>query len=227
MSSRLRAGRGHILQIGKRLGTTASVLTAGVAMGGLLCACSGGAASSGGGAPASTAASPSNVLTVSAAACGTGWAHPAAGTQTLYIRNTSRGVIEVQLIDPESGAVYAQLEGVGAGTTRSMPVDVGFRPVLVQLLGNQLRRTDRPRHPDPGPGSRRRRDPAADAGTAQHGDRPGPCLRGQWPDYPGPADRCADRRYPGRQPYVCPDDVADRSPDVGAPWQRLRDVRRL
>ena len=125
MSSRLRAGRGHVLQVGKRRGATAGVLAAGVAIGGLLSACSGGAASSGGAAPASTAAPPSNVITVSATACGTGWAHPAAGTQTLYIRNTSRGVIEVQLIDPENGAVYAQLEGVGAGTTRSMPVDVG------------------------------------------------------------------------------------------------------
>jgi iron uptake system EfeUOB component EfeO/EfeM len=34
-------------------------------------------------------------------------------------------VVEVQLINPSNGAVYAQVEGIGPDTTRSMPVDLG------------------------------------------------------------------------------------------------------
>ena len=66
-----------------------------------------------------------NVISVSAAACGTGWRHPVAGVQTLQIHNTSTGTVEVQLEDPVNGAVYAQVEGIGPGTTRSMPVNLG------------------------------------------------------------------------------------------------------
>lgn len=65
------------------------------------------------------------MINVSAAACGTGWRHPAAGTQILQIHNAATGVVEVQLVDSANGAVYAQIEGMGPGTTRSMPVDVG------------------------------------------------------------------------------------------------------
>jgi iron uptake system component EfeO len=68
------------------------------------------------------------VINVSASACGTGWRHPTAGAQILQIHNASTystDVVEVQLIDPATGAVYAQVEGIGPGTTRSMPVNVG------------------------------------------------------------------------------------------------------
>ena len=84
----------------------------------LLSACSGSRS------PGSISSAP-RAITVSATACGTGWLHPAAGTQILQIHNTSHSVLEVQLVDPETGAVYAQIEGVAPGTVRSMPVDVG------------------------------------------------------------------------------------------------------
>ena len=45
--------------------------------------------------------------------------------QTLQILNVSAAVVEVQLINAVSGAIYAQVEGIGPGTTRSMPVDIG------------------------------------------------------------------------------------------------------
>ena len=65
------------------------------------------------------------MINVSASACGTGWRHPAAGVQTLQIHNASTTTVEVQLVDPANGAIYAQVEGIGPGTTRSMPVNVG------------------------------------------------------------------------------------------------------
>jgi len=64
------------------------------------------------------------VINVSASACGTGWRHPTAGVQTLEIHNASSTVVEVQLIDPVDGAEYTQVEAIGPGTTRSMPVNV-------------------------------------------------------------------------------------------------------
>ncbi len=45
--------------------------------------------------------------------------------QILQVRNSSTATVDLQLINPETGAVYAQIEAMGPGTTRSMPVDVG------------------------------------------------------------------------------------------------------
>ncbi len=66
-----------------------------------------------------------NVITVSAGACGTGWRQVSAGTQTFHIRNSSTGGAEVDLINPASGAIYAEVAGLGPGTTRPMRVDLG------------------------------------------------------------------------------------------------------
>ena len=66
-----------------------------------------------------------NVITVSAGACGTGWRQVTAGMQTFQIRNSSIGGAEVDLINPASGAVYAEVAGLGPGTTRPMRVDLG------------------------------------------------------------------------------------------------------
>lgn len=65
------------------------------------------------------------MINVSSAGCGTGWRHPVAGVQTLQISNASTSTVEVQLEDPANGAVYAQVEGIGPGTIRSMPVNLG------------------------------------------------------------------------------------------------------
>jgi iron uptake system component EfeO len=72
-----------------------------------------------------TQSEPGNVIMVSARACGTGWRQVAAGTQTFQIRNSSIGGAEVDLINPASGAIYAEVAGLGPGTTRPMRVDVG------------------------------------------------------------------------------------------------------
>ena len=66
-----------------------------------------------------------NVITVSAGACGTGWRQVSAGMQTFQIRNSSLGAAGADLINPASGAVYAEVAGLGPGTTRPMRVDLG------------------------------------------------------------------------------------------------------
>jgi iron uptake system component EfeO len=66
-----------------------------------------------------------NVIAVSAGACGTGWRQVSAGMQTFQIRNSGTGGAEVDLINPASGAIYAEVAGLGPGTARPMRVDLG------------------------------------------------------------------------------------------------------
>ena len=73
----------------------------------------------------STVAPAESVIAITDSKCGTGWRHPTTGVQTLQIRNVANSPVEVALIDAYNGAVYARVEGVGPGTTRAMPVDVG------------------------------------------------------------------------------------------------------
>jgi iron uptake system component EfeO len=90
-------------------------------LGGCLCAVLGVslAACSGGGHRGGTA------VQADRAHCGRGWDDPHAGTQTLQVHNADSAAAEVDLIDPSSGAIYAELEGVGPGTTRTMRVTLG------------------------------------------------------------------------------------------------------
>src|SRR3984957_8982662 len=66
-----------------------------------------------------------NVITISTGACGTGWGHGHAGTQPFQVRNSDPAGAEAYLINPASGAVFAEVAGLGPGTTRPMRVDVG------------------------------------------------------------------------------------------------------
>ena len=66
-----------------------------------------------------------NVIAVSAGHCGTGWRQVAAGPQTFQLRNTGAGAAAVDLVDPATGAVYAEVAAVGPGTTQPMRVDLG------------------------------------------------------------------------------------------------------
>jgi iron uptake system component EfeO len=65
------------------------------------------------------------VITVTTGACGTGWRHPFPGMQTFRIYNASTQAADVDLINPANGAVYAEVEAIGPGTTAPMRVDVG------------------------------------------------------------------------------------------------------
>lgn len=59
---------------------------------------------------------------VSRGVCGKGWTDPHGGQQTFRVHNVGIATTEVQLIDPASGAVYAEVEGLGPGSTRAMRV---------------------------------------------------------------------------------------------------------
>jgi iron uptake system component EfeO len=113
MATRKRAGRNALPGVSLRQAATSVLLAGGLA------GCSAHSVESGHATPRA------QVINVSARACGTGWQHPIAGVQTLQVHNSPTATIEVQLIDPSNGAVYAQVEGIGPGTTRSMPVNIG------------------------------------------------------------------------------------------------------
>jgi iron uptake system component EfeO len=117
--SRERAASAGAVRMRRRPAAVGAAGVVSALLAGALSACGGSSA------PPQSAPPAPHAITVSATACGTGWQHPTAGTQILQVRNTSRSVLEVQLIDPDNGAVYAQIEGLAPGTVRSMPIDAG------------------------------------------------------------------------------------------------------
>jgi len=64
-------------------------------------------------------------ITVSRSSCGHGWTDPKPGTQTFQLHNTGVSNAEVDLIDPRTGAIYAEVEGLGPGTTHPMRARLG------------------------------------------------------------------------------------------------------
>ncbi|HEY2575570.1 MAG TPA: EfeM/EfeO family lipoprotein [Streptosporangiaceae bacterium] len=92
---------------------TAAWLSAGALLAGLLAGC-------GGNSP-----SPANSITVNTATCGGQWSPVAPGWHTFHIQNQSTEAAEVDLIDPASGAIYAELEASGPNTVNPLQVDVG------------------------------------------------------------------------------------------------------
>jgi iron uptake system component EfeO len=64
-------------------------------------------------------------ITVSRSQCGEEWTNPRPGDQTFLVRNTGSMSTEVDLIDPASGAVYGELEGLSPGVTQPLHVTVG------------------------------------------------------------------------------------------------------
>ncbi|MBE1501565.1 iron uptake system component EfeO [Amycolatopsis lexingtonensis] len=64
-------------------------------------------------------------IAVSRSACGTGWAEPKPGPQTFRLHNTGSVTAEVDLIDPATGVIYGEVEGLGPDTTRPLQVNLG------------------------------------------------------------------------------------------------------
>jgi iron uptake system component EfeO len=84
-----------------------------------------------------SASPPGNLITVSTGGCGAGWRQPVPGLQTFQVRNSSTSAAEVDLINPASGAIYAEVAALGPGTTRPMRVDLGSgRYAFRCLLGD-------------------------------------------------------------------------------------------
>jgi iron uptake system EfeUOB component EfeO/EfeM len=97
------------------LAAACTVVTAGLTAGlaASLTACSGGAAQ------------PANVITVSSNQCGGAWTVQSPGWHTFKVDNQSTGGGEIDLVNPANGAVYAEIENSGPGTTTPMTLDVG------------------------------------------------------------------------------------------------------
>ncbi|MET7475613.1 EfeM/EfeO family lipoprotein [Streptomyces sp. NPDC005648] len=62
---------------------------------------------------------------VTPAGCGRGWSRPEPGKQVFDLDNTSGAPADVDLIDPRSGAVYGEVEGLAPGTVRPLRVTLG------------------------------------------------------------------------------------------------------
>ncbi|MFJ4977852.1 iron uptake transporter permease EfeU [Streptomyces coeruleorubidus] len=63
-------------------------------------------------------------VTVSAKDCGQGFTAPEPGRRTFQMRNTGDQTSEVYLIDPDTNAVYGEIEGLAPGTTRDLVATV-------------------------------------------------------------------------------------------------------
>ncbi|MEU6352501.1 iron uptake transporter permease EfeU [Streptomyces sp. NPDC047072] len=59
-------------------------------------------------------------VAVSEKECGEGFTAPKAGRQTFQMHNTGDKTSEVYLIDPDTNAVYGEVEGLAPGTTRAL-----------------------------------------------------------------------------------------------------------
>ena len=85
-----------------------------------------------------------NMIAVSAGACGTGGGKSAPAMQIFEIRNSFTGGAEVDLINPASGAIYAEVAGLGPGTTRPMRVDLGSGRYASAACSRRPTRSHRP-----------------------------------------------------------------------------------
>ncbi|MFI6369832.1 iron uptake transporter permease EfeU [Streptomyces sp. NPDC050546] len=63
-------------------------------------------------------------VSVSEADCGQGFTAPQPGRQTFRMHNTGNQTSEVYLVDPATGAVYGEIEGLAPGTTRDLVATV-------------------------------------------------------------------------------------------------------
>lgn len=64
-------------------------------------------------------------IAISRSSCGTGWEAPKPGPQTFRLHNTGSVTAEVDLIDPATGVIYGEVEGLGPATTRPLQVNLG------------------------------------------------------------------------------------------------------
>ncbi|GAA4629034.1 EfeM/EfeO family lipoprotein [Actinoallomurus vinaceus] len=75
--------------------------------------------------PAPRASSAAPAIEAGASGCGTGRPPLRLGPQALPMRNDGDTAADVTLIDPATGGVYAEAEGVGPGTTRTLRITLG------------------------------------------------------------------------------------------------------
>ncbi|WP_030230858.1 iron uptake transporter permease EfeU [Streptomyces sp. NRRL S-350] len=68
----------------------------------------------------------SATVSVSERECGRGFGSPQPGQQVFQMHNTGDKVSEVYLVDPGTGAVYGEIEGLAPGTTRALTATIGI-----------------------------------------------------------------------------------------------------
>jgi len=73
---------------------------------------------------------PHTAVDASPGSCGLGWggsgqAKPRPGTQVFDLHNSAASATEVDLIDPRTGKIYGEVEGLAPTTSRPMLVDLG------------------------------------------------------------------------------------------------------
>ena len=64
-------------------------------------------------------------ISVSMSACGAGWHDPQPGMQHFVLDNVDSRAGEVDLVDPSTGAVYANVEPLAPGTSTTLTADLG------------------------------------------------------------------------------------------------------
>jgi iron uptake system component EfeO len=79
---------------------------------GLLAACSG-------------SAPPANLVSVSNGGCGGSWHVASPGWHTFQLYNAAAEAVEVDLVNPANGAIYAEVETIGPQTSSPMSLDMG------------------------------------------------------------------------------------------------------
>ncbi|MFJ9696947.1 iron uptake transporter permease EfeU [Kitasatospora sp. NPDC101183] len=67
----------------------------------------------------------SSTVAVSESECGHGFTTPLPGQQVFQMHNTGDKVSEVYLVNPGTGAVYGEIEGLAPGTTRALTATIG------------------------------------------------------------------------------------------------------
>jgi iron uptake system component EfeO len=68
---------------------------------------------------------PANLISVSNGGCGGNWHVAAPGWYTFQIYDAAAEGGEVDLVNPANGAIYAEVNGLGPGTSSPMQLDVG------------------------------------------------------------------------------------------------------
>jgi iron uptake system component EfeO len=94
-------------------------VTRAAALAAALAVTTGGAVACSGGAPSADRVSVSN------GGCGASWKLAGPGWHTFQVHNTAAEGAEIDLINPANGAIYAEVEALGPGTTSPMRLNVG------------------------------------------------------------------------------------------------------
>ncbi len=79
-------------------------------------------------------ASPAHPVGVSVSRCGAGWTHDTAGPVRIDLHNTDSRPGDVQVFSPTTQRVYAEVEPLGPGTTRTVRLDLAAGQYAVRCL---------------------------------------------------------------------------------------------